>query len=82
MFSYHARRRMKNKIWTCLIILTIAAVNVSCNSETECKHIDSQVTSKEAQSKDFQSENFEKMLKIRRNILVLTIPLINTSPLN
>ena len=51
---------MKNKIWTCLIILTIAAVNVSCNSETECKHIDSQVTSKEAQSKDFQSENFEK----------------------
>ena len=73
---------MKNKIWTCLIILTIAAVNVSCNSETECKHIDSQVTSKEAQSKDFQSENFEKMLKIRRNILVLTIPLINTSPLN
>lgn len=29
-------------------------------SETECKHIDSQVTSKEAQSKDFQSENFEK----------------------
>ena len=76
--GYHARRRMKNKIWTCLIILTIAAVNVSCNSETECKHIDSQVTSKEAQSKDFQSENFE----IRRNILVLTIPLINTSPLN
>ena len=58
--GYHARRRMKNKIWTCLIILTIAAVNVSCNSETECKHIDSQVTSKEAQSKDFQSENFEK----------------------
>ena len=51
---------MKNKIWTCLIILTIAAVNVSCNSETECKHIDSQVTSKEAQSKDFQSENSEK----------------------
>lgn len=40
--------------------MTIAAVNVSCNSETECKHIDSQVTSKEAQSKDFQSENFEK----------------------
>ena len=32
---------MKNKIWTCLIILTIAAVNVSCNSETESKHIDS-----------------------------------------
>ena len=51
---------MKNKIWTCLIILTIAAVNVSCSSETESKHIDSQVTSKEAQSKGFQSENFEK----------------------
>ena len=51
---------MKNKIWTCLIILTIAAVNVSCNSETECKHIDSQVTSNEAQSKDFQSENSVK----------------------
>ena len=55
---------MKNKIWTCLIILTIVAVNVSCNSETECKHIDSQVTSKEAQSKDFQSENSEKNVEV------------------
>lgn len=47
---------MKNKIWTCLIILTIAIVNVSCSSETESKNIDSQ----EIQSKDFQSENSGK----------------------
>lgn len=51
---------MKNKIWTCLIILTIAAVNVSCSSETESKNIDSQETSQEIQSKDFQSENSEE----------------------
>lgn len=35
-------------------------MNVSCSSETESKNIDSQETSQEIQSKDFQSENSEK----------------------